>query len=69
MEIIINNQKKVLDEYNSITVHQLFNLGIIKKQKGIVIAINDNVIAKTEWENKIIYNNDNILIITITQGG
>ncbi len=68
MEITINNQTKVLAE-QQLTVQQLLNLEIPEKQKGIAIAINNTVIPKTEWNNKIISDKDNILIIKATQGG
>lgn len=69
MEITINNQTRSLIEHSSISVQQLLNIEIPLKQKGIAIAINNMVVPKTEWENKIISNNDIVLIIKATQGG
>lgn len=69
MEIIVNNQKKNLEAYSTITVQQLLNIQIPEKQKGIAIAINNNIVSKAEWATKIITQNDNILIIKATQGG
>lgn len=68
MEIIINNQKKVILQ-PTVTVQQLLDLEIPGKQKGIAVAINNNVVQKTNWEIKAIEPNDNILIIKATQGG
>ena len=68
MEITINNQVKNLSDTN-LTVQQLLNMEIPDKQKGIAIAINNNVVPRTEWETKNILQNDNILIIKATQGG
>ena len=68
MEIKINNQIKNLSDKN-LTVQQLLNMEIPDKQKGIAIAINDNVIPRAEWETKNILQHDNILIIKATQGG
>jgi sulfur carrier protein len=68
MEIIINNQKKQLGSDN-ITVQQLLNMEIPKKQKGIAIAINNMVVPKIQWEETTINHNDNIIIIKATQGG
>ena len=39
------------------------------EQKGIAIAINQNIITKSEWANTPLRDNDNILIIKATQGG
>lgn len=36
---------------------------------GIAIAINYNVVKKTDWDTKCVINNDDILIIKSTQGG
>lgn len=38
-------------------------------EKGIAIAINEQIIPKTEWDKTRLNNNDKILIITATQGG
>lgn len=36
---------------------------------GIAVAINEEVVPKSEWSEKAINENDKILIITATQGG
>jgi len=36
---------------------------------GIAIAINNNVITKSDWKTQQLQNNDTILIIKSTQGG
>ena len=38
-------------------------------KKGIAIAINDEVIRRSDWAVTKIQNNDRILIIQATQGG
>lgn len=48
--------------------------GFIREQgwydkKGIAVALNQSVIPKSEWEQTPIKENDNILVITATQGG
>lgn len=48
--------------------------GFIREQdwydkKGIAVALNQSVIPKSEWEQTSIKENDNILVITATQGG
>ncbi|MBA3705113.1 MAG: sulfur carrier protein ThiS [Bacteroidetes bacterium] len=69
MEITINNQIKFLTEHSNISVQQLLNIEIPIKQKGIAIAVNNKVIPRSNWENEIISNKDNVLIIKATQGG
>lgn len=37
--------------------------------RGIAVAINDEILPKSNWESYFVRENDNILIITATQGG
>ena len=67
MEIQLNNQSKEIAP--GFSVQQLVDDTIGQKQKGIAVAINNNVIPKTSWAQYIIESNDNILIIKATQGG
>ena len=36
---------------------------------GIAIAINESVVKRTEWSSRLLYSQDDILIIKSTQGG
>ncbi|RSC96165.1 sulfur carrier protein ThiS [Tenacibaculum singaporense] len=36
---------------------------------GIAIAVNSNVVKKTDWSSKLLQRNDEVLIIKSTQGG
>ncbi len=67
MDILINNQKHTVSD-NS-TLQTIVNTQLGEKQKGVAVAVNDNVIPKLNWEHHIIKSNDNILIIKATQGG
>ncbi len=53
---------------NSSLVKALEQNGI-NSQKGIAVAVNNAVIPKAEWQNKILNENDKITIIRATQGG
>lgn len=67
MEIIVNNQKKTFPDQFS--VQQLLDTMIPEKQKGIAVAVNSLVIAKSDWPFHVLKNNDDVLIIKATQGG
>lgn len=67
MEIKLNNHVKTFPE--QCTVQQLLDNVRPEKQKGIAVAINNTVIPKTGWHNHLINANDDVLIITATQGG
>ena len=69
MEIILNNQPKTLSGMENISVQELLHLEVPGKQRGIAVAINNQVIAKTRWENTHITDNDQVVIIRATQGG
>lgn len=38
-------------------------------QNGIAVAVNQNIISKSDWEEIALSQNDEVLIITATQGG
>ena len=67
MEVQLNNQPKVISPNSSL--QQLLDEVVGEKQRGIAVAINNNVILKTSWLTHKLQSNDNILIIRATQGG
>lgn len=68
MELKINNNIKQFD-CNQITIQELLDLELPSKQNGIAVAINQKIIAKNNWDSFLLNQNDEILIITATQGG
>jgi sulfur carrier protein len=66
MTINVNNQSQSISENSSIK-KLLEQLDILPN--GIAIAINNKVISKEEWEQTMIENDDDIVIIKATQGG
>mgnify|MGYP005994231437 CR=1 FL=1 len=66
MNIQLNNN--TIQIKNSISVEELIASQNIST-KGIAVAVNTNIVAKSEWGNKQLKENDNIIIITATQGG
>jgi sulfur carrier protein len=67
MNIYVNNKLQELAASAKIT-DALSSLNI-PSQKGIAIAINNNVIPRTEWETHILQPDDKVTIIKATQGG
>ncbi|RVT78746.1 sulfur carrier protein ThiS [Flavobacterium sufflavum] len=68
MELKINNQIKKF-EAESLSVQALLDIEIPQKQNGIAVAINNSVIPKSNWNNHLLSETDDILIISATQGG
>ena len=67
MNIQFNNQKHQIPA-GSLLQLVLNNL-IGLKQKGIAVAINDTVVPRQNWSEQILLPDDNVLVITATQGG
>lgn len=41
----------------------------LSDRSGIAVAVNLKVIPKKDWQNTMLIDNDEVLIITATQGG
>lgn len=67
MDIYINSKLQPLPENASIA-DALTALNI-SSQKGIAIAINNNVIPRAEWDSRILNHDDKVTLIKATQGG
>lgn len=68
MELKINNQIKQF-QADALSIQALLDIEIPLKQSGIAVAINSNVIPKSNWKNHLLSETDDILIISATQGG
>lgn len=68
MELKINQQQK---EFNiqELTIQALLDIEIPNNQNGIAVAVNNSVIPKSYWNNHLLLETDDILIISATQGG
>lgn len=67
MEIIVNGE--LIQMTNNITVLQLLHSLNIDIQKGIAIAINEQIEPKSNWSFKQLSNQDQVIIIQATAGG
>lgn len=67
MDIFINNQKTEVDQDQ--TLRKLLTEFNIDTPKGIAIAVNNNIVPKTIWENHHLKELDRVTIIKATQGG
>ena len=67
MEVIINNKSESLTKGTSL--QSLLEKQDLLEQKGIAIAVNDEVVPKAEWNSRILLANDKITVIKATQGG
>ena len=67
MDIYINSKQQELPGNARIT-DALTTLNIVS-QKGIAIAVNNNVIPRQEWDTYILQPEDKMTLIKATQGG
>ena len=52
-----------------LNINQLCDHLSIHQRQGIALAINNEVIPKSNWENHTVKEGDKIIIITASQGG
>lgn len=67
MILFVNNHKK--EVLNQNTVLELLSGLEMNAARGIAVAINNEVIPKSEWEKYLLKENDRVTIIKATQGG
>lgn len=67
MNIYINNKPQDLPVQTNIS--GMLEVLRITSQKGIAIAINNNVVPGAEWRTYELKDNDKVTLIRATQGG
>ncbi|NJO87930.1 MAG: sulfur carrier protein ThiS [Chloroflexia bacterium] len=67
MKILCNGMPVALEEPCSL-YSLMAEKGLLEK-KGIAAAVNNTVIPKNEWDQFILHDDDNVLLITAVQGG
>ena len=67
MNIYVNNKLQEVQGAANITL--LLDTLNITAQKGIAIAINNNVVPGAEWGSYTLNENDKVTLIRATQGG
>lgn len=66
MEISVNQQHYQLKEPCS--VEQMLSL-VNAPAKGIAVAVNQTIIAKSDWPLHVLRQGDRVMLIKATQGG
>ena len=67
MEITVNQQIYQINA--DCNVQHLFSAVLNQPTQGLAIAINQNIVPKTQWESHLLQSDDQIIIIKATQGG
>lgn len=67
MEIVINNEQKVVREGTSVSDVAFAILQL--NPAGMAIAINNSIVPKHLWESTLLQADDNMLVIKACSGG
>ncbi len=68
MTIIINQQSRFFEEVPQ-HIGVLVDLETQGKTRGVAVALNNRVVPRDRWTDTTLTENDQILIITASQGG
>ncbi len=67
MNIYINDEAKQISEDD--TLQQIIDGVEIKRKKGIAVAVDNQVIPRSQWEHYYLKQDAKVMIIIATQGG
>ena len=67
MEITLNNKIEKFEE-DKLSISDILNIKNFTF-KMLIVKVNGKLIKKEEYDNTLIYNNDNIAIIHLISGG
>lgn len=68
MNLIINGDAQELPANASVTT-VLEELGISATRQGMAVAVNEQIVPRSEWEKLELSENDRIEIVHAVQGG
>ncbi len=68
MQFILNEQPQEID-LDALTVETMLKQQGIAQREGIAVALDLEIIPKSDWGTRLIEENQKVLIITATQGG
>ncbi|MBL4578496.1 MAG: sulfur carrier protein ThiS [Flavobacteriales bacterium] len=67
IEITVNDKEVSIQ--SSLNLSEYLSTEDFSSVRGIAVAVNECVIAKSEWKEHELHQNDKVLIIHATQGG
>jgi len=67
MEVTVNQQKHQLEAACSVAGMLAAVLG--ETPKGIAVAVNQNIVPRSIWADRILQQGDQVMLIKATQGG
>ncbi len=67
MFVFVNNETLQLEQPE--TIPEVLKRINIPNPQGIAVAVNNAVVAKSDWEKFTVKENDKVTVIRATQGG
>lgn len=67
MEVTVNQE--ILEIQDNCSIAMLLDQLPHLPAKGIAVALNQQIVAKTEWSDRNLVPGDKVMIIKATQGG
>jgi sulfur carrier protein len=67
MDVFVNNKR--LELHSPSKIKDAIDALQIPSSNGMAVAVNNNVVPRSEWENYEIHHEDTITLIRATQGG
>lgn len=64
---MVNNRE--VEVAVSAHLHDLMLQLGFKQTRGLAVAVNGNIIPKTQWQTSALQENDKVILIKATQGG
>ncbi len=68
MKIILNNKTEEITGFEKITVTELLKFKNFTF-KMLVVRINNRIIKKEEFDESVIYEGDNVMVLHLISGG
>lgn len=67
--IAIKLNGQTINMTETVSLETFLSQNNLTNQGGVAVALNQSVIQKKDWSKRELKNNDDIIIITATQGG
>jgi len=67
MDVIVNDEKQKVPE--EATISTLLREMNIEDKSGFAVALNQQVVPRTKWQETSLQKGDKVLLIEISQGG
>lgn len=68
MDFRINSEKHSTSE-EELSLERALKINGFTSQNGVAVALNNQVVPHGQWHCTPVFDGDNILVITATQGG